>query len=233
MDTLLNRPNKDRTFCSSIKTSSYEQGTNKFEKELYSTLIELFLSCYDPAYSILDDKDKGLYILQKVTQISSFIDEKKDSHYDKYKYSKKFKSSLIQTGLQIDDSISSLLYFNDLFSVQTVVIDMTAKRYIITTDKRYKQYYITKKDDKWIHIDGIPAEATFNEGDFSDLESFFVMDFTSKNIHKPYLNGIGTYKVQDLQKMAKGMDICLEDNGKKKTKKRLYDNINMYQLNLL
>jgi len=233
MDALLTRPNKDRLYCSSIKASAYEQGSNKLEKELYSTLIELFLSCYDPAYSLLDDKDKELYILQKISQISSDIDERSDTYYDKFVYSKKFKASLIQTGLQINDSISTLLYFNDLFSVETVVIDHTTHKYIVTTGKKRNKFFITKVNDKWMHVESLPEDGSFIEGCFSDLDTFFVMDYKNKDIHKPYLGVLGTYKVHDLQNIAKDMNICLEVNGKKKTKKRLYDDINLYQLNLI
>jgi len=243
MDTLLTRPNKGTLYCSSIKSSDYVQGENKLEREQYSTLIELFLSCYDPAYSLLDHKDKELYILQKVTQISADIDERKDKLYDAFAYSKKFKPSLIQKGLQVNDSVSSLLYFNDLFSIETIVVNLTTHKYIVTTNKKRAKFCITKVNDKWMHLDGyeedglsedaISVNESFSEGSFSDLGDFLVMDYNDKHIHKPYLGPVGTYKVQELQDIAEGMNIPLDDNGKKKTKKRLYDEINVFQLNLI
>ena len=50
------------------------------------------------------------------------------------------------------------------------------------------------------------------------------------DIYVKYLKGIGNYKLDDLTKLAKEFNISLvSDKGKKKTKKILYDEINLYK----
>ena len=230
METLFDRPNKDKTFCSSINPSKYEQSYSKNDTELYSTLIELFLSRYDPAYSLLDDKEKELYILQKIASISSEIDEKSDTTYTNFNYCKKFKSSLIQTGLQINDSISSVLYLNDLYKITTVVIHGSTK--YTTSPKNYKNYYITKNKGKWMEITNIDQDK-FSEGSFDELGAMFVLDYPNIHIHQPFLKPIQNYKADELVKLAKELNISLTLDGKKKIKKQLYNDINICKLNLM
>ena len=53
-----------------------------------------------------------------------------------------------------------------------------------------------------------------------------------KDIYKKYLQPIGKYKIQELIDLANSMNIPLGVNGKKKVKAQLYDDINLYQLNI-
>ena len=49
--------------------------------------------------------------------------------YDKFNYTTKFKSSLIQTGLQTPNNLSSLLYLGDIYNVTSVIhIDSLKKK---------------------------------------------------------------------------------------------------------
>ena len=52
-------------------------------------------------------------------------------------------------------------------------------------------------------------------------------------IYKNYLKPLSSYKVADLQELATNCIISLDNHGKKKTKKTLYDEINLYHLNLI
>ena len=54
------------------------------------------------------------------------------------------------------------------------------------------------------------------------------------NIYKPFLGSISKYKMSDLEKMCKEMDISMVQKKmeKKKLKKELYDNLNLKHLNL-
>jgi hypothetical protein len=55
-----------------------------------------------------------------------------------------------------------------------------------------------------------------------------------KGIYNLHLDAIGKYKIDDLKKIATECNIDLKNNGKakNKTKSILYDEINMYKLDL-
>ena len=82
---------------------------------------------------------------------------------------------------------------------------------------------------KWSEL---TEEPPFTEGEFTCLGECVVLDVDTKDVYKKYLNPIGKYKAPELIEIAKSMNIPIETDGKKKVKKTLYDDINIYQLNL-
>jgi hypothetical protein len=67
----------------------------------------------------------------------------------------------------------------------------------------------------------------------SELNSILINDVIVDSIYKNYLKPISSYKASELQEIASNDSISLDTNGKKKTKKMLYDEINLYHLNLI
>ena len=88
---LLTKHDKGKTFCDSITTSSYLQdiqNSTKKSEPVYSTIVDLFFSCFDPHYSLIENKDKQLYVKQLLVSIATDIDEDKSNKYDNFNYLK-------------------------------------------------------------------------------------------------------------------------------------------------
>jgi RNA polymerase sigma-70 factor (ECF subfamily) len=56
-------------------------------------------------------------------------------------------------------------------------------------------------------------------------------DYKNLEAYATHLESISKYKSPELVDKAKSVNIPIESNGKKKVKKQLYDEINMYYLN--
>jgi len=231
MDLLFKNANT-KTFCDRINPSSYEQvSQTKHSNPVYPTVIELFLSRFDHHYSMIESKDKNLYIKQCILGIATGIDEDKSTKYDKFNYLKCMSPSLIQYGLQSVNSIAAVLYLSDIYNVTTHIHIVSTMKKVITTDKLRDPYNIIyTSNGKWSEV--ADSDDTFTVGTFSDLGECFILDVKTKDIYKKFLNPIGKYKAPELVDIAQGMGLSLDNNGKKKVKKELYDDINLHQLNL-
>ena len=229
---LLTRFTKDKVYCDRINESSYTQSkqTSKQTSLIFPTIIDLFFSCFDHHYSLIENKDKQLYVKQLLMSIATEIDEDKSNKYDNFNYLKCMNSTLIQQGLQSMNTVSCLLYLSDYYGVTTHVYVESLKSLIVTSDKARKEFNVHFKDNKWSELTGKLPD--YKQGEFKDLGEALVLDVKTKDIYKKYLNPIGKYKAPELIQIAKDMDIPLVKDGKKKVKKELYDDINLYQLNL-
>ena len=229
---LLTRFTKDKVYCDRINESSYTQSkqTSKQTSLIFPTIIDLFFSCFDHHYSLIENKDKQLYVKQLLMSIATEIDEDKSNKYDNFNYLKCMNSTLIQQGLQSMNTVSCLLYLSDYYGVTTHVYVESSKSLIVTSDKVRKTFYIHFKDNKWSELTGELPD--YKQGEFKDLGEAFVLDVKTKDIYKKYLNPISKYKSPELIQIAKDMGLPLVKDGKKKVKKELYDDINLYQLNL-
>ena len=70
-----------------------------------------------------------------------------------------------------------------------------------------------------------------NYGDIQELDTILTID-CSIYIRKPYLQNIGKYKVKDLQEICNKININIKnDKNKNKTKKELFDEINLKYYN--
>jgi len=179
---------------------------------------------------MIENRDKDLYIKQRVLDIATEIDEDKDNRYDNFNYLKSMNSTLIQQGLQSMNSISALLYLGDYYSVSFTIFLEGKGITIKTSDKVRKEFNIMyTTQGKWTGLDSPPK---YEVGEFKDLGLCFNMDVTTKDIYKKYLTPIGKYKSPELIEIAKSFGLPLMKDGKKKIKKELYDDINLYKLNL-
>jgi len=243
---LLSKYDKGRAYSDRISTSAYlQEGQllqefNMHQKSalsqevtennlVFPTIVDLFFSCFDHHYSLVENKDKQLYMKQLIMNIATEIDEDKSHKYDNFNYLKCMNSGLIQQGLQTMKTVSCLLYLSDYYGVTTHVYLGQSEQHINTSDKDRKEFNVLFKDNKWSELSSKP---NYKEGEFKSLGTGLVLDVTTKDIYKKYLNPIGKYKAPELVEIAKGMNLPLERDGKKKVKKEMYDDINFYQLNL-
>lgn len=223
----------DKEYTRKINESKYTQSCIK-QEDSYSTINELFLSLYDPNFSLLPSKEKSLYMKQKLLQIATDIDEKSRECYDKFNYNSKFRKNIIQRGLQLSSHLSTILYLNDFYGIKTVLVFKDTKFYYETTPKDKESVYFvyTQSNEKWSlgsenDIDG------FNKKSINELDIVIVNDVNTDTIYKNYLKPLSSYKVADLQELATNNKLSLEKAGKKKNKKSLYDEINLFHLNLI
>ena len=68
------------------------------------------------------------------------------------------------------------------------------------------------------------------ETSIGGLENILNCNVKGIDIYKKYLKTISHYKMDDLIKIAEELNIDIKKNGKKKTKKVLYDDINLSKM---
>ena len=227
---LLSKFTKDKIYSDRINPSSYEQGITIDTKPMFPSIIDLFFSVYDHHYILVENKDKQLYVKQRLMNIATEIDENKSHKYDNFNYLKCMNPTLIQQGLQAMNTVSALLYLSDYYGVTTHVYLQTPMLKVVTSEKNRTVFNIVYTSGcKWSEIDVL---TDYKEGSFKDLGLGLTLDVKTRDIYKKYLNPIGKYKSPELIEIAKEMNLPLDNNGKKKVKKELYDDINLYQLNL-
>jgi hypothetical protein len=220
-----------KVFTDTINTSKYIQTTIELNNSIkFPSLIELFFYYYDHHFQLIDTKDKDLYIKQRLMELATDIDENKQDSYKKYNYNKYMNISTIQQGLQMMNTVSSMLYLSDLYNINTVIYLEGTSYKILTSDKTRKPLHIMYTcDGKWCKLDDIPD---YSVSDFCELGVCLQLDVKTKDIYNRYLNPIGKYKLPELIKLANERGISTDINGKKKVKKVLYDEINLYELNV-
>ena len=224
MDFLENIRYKQK-YTTSINESKYTQSTMNVINNIhdnsnsYKTLEELIIYTYDHN-SLLNDNTK-LYIEQFKLKLATDIDEKSSDKYDNYKYSKKMKKNLIQNGLQQIDTISTIIYLGDIFSID-IIIKSNDNYYQLVNRKR-DIFYVEFKDGLWRSIE--KCEYTLNTSE--DLQNILDYNIKIDDIYIKYLKSISNYKIQELMDIAQKHNIDIKINGKKRTKLDLYNEINI------
>lgn len=224
MDILKNIKYKQK-YCSSILDSKYIQSsttvTNVYDlNNSYKTLEELIIYTYN-YNSILND-NTNLYIDKCKLKLATDIEENKEKYYDKYNYSKKMKINLIQNGLQKSDTLSTVIYMSDIYSIDILI--KINNNYYKLTDKNRDIFFVEYSDNLWRSIKECKYETIQSNDDLKDIIDF---NINLSDIYNKYLKAISNYKMQDLITIAQELNIDISKNNKKKIKKELYDDINM------
>ena len=200
------------------------------KKKIFKTLEELLLFTYD--YNSMLQENPKIYIDKRKIELATFIDEHTEKTYDNFNYDKKFSKRLIQQGLQETDSLSSILYICDLYNIAIVLYDKYNNKYYKLSQKEKPLVYI----EYYNHSFRIMEDPT---NDFKDikyetsiggLENILNCNVKGIDIYKKYLKAISHYKMEDLIKIAEELNVEVKKNGKKKTKKVLYDDINLFKM---
>ena len=225
MDFVEQFSKNNNNFSQKIKASKYIESLNKIiAKEKIEDICEIIIGKNDLFYGTLSKKyEKEKYINDKKLELASKINIS-----DKEKYIKKWKTNIIQNGFQSTNSLSSILYMNDYYKINCVIFNKEDNIYYQTTLKEYPKLFCTYENGSWKNLDienDIPSNLST---DISDLKTILNMDINTIFILQPYLENISKYKIKDLEKISLEKDISLiKDNGKKKIKKELYDDINL------
>ena len=209
-------------FADKIKDSIFIEG-NKKEISIKGKkdICELLIGENEIEYQSLDDNHKEQFIQNKKIEIAS----QWTSHG---KYSKKFTSSIINSGLQEQNHLSSILYLNEHYKINCIILNELTNNYYQTTVKDYPKITCVYKNNTWFLNNDI-LQKNIEYSCISDLKEIITFD-CDPQIYKPYLKSISNYKIKDLEDICNSLEfnIPLKDkDGKKKLKAILYNEINL------
>lgn len=219
---------KKTEYSKKINLNKYSEG-NRDEKdsfEGYSSILDPILKIKD--YDFISSEINDFSINKKNIDIATIIDNDNDWNN---KYNKKFKKSLICAGLQKKRHFSSLLYYNEFYKINIIILNISINKYYKTCLKKYQDIIISYDNNKFNLYEGDLKDKE-ESYDLCDLKNIFEMDIDSNFIYNKFLPSISSLKLDDLVSYAKEFNInLLNEKGKKKTKKDLYDEINLFKLN--
>ena len=198
--------------------------TKKEMSKKYKSIYELILSIKDNEYHILEMKEKDKYVSDEKIVLCSEADDK----YNTYNFNKKISKSLICSNLQKykDNLLSLILFYNDYFKINLIICH--DNKYYKSGLKNFENIYIKYIKNGWI-IQEMNSENIKYEN-ILDLKYCIELDIKTNFIYKLHLKAISNYKVDELINIANELNIDLNKNGKKKIKKELYDEINLFKL---
>ena len=238
--------NKTNDYSRKIAENKYTQSVAKTEdiKSLittdtksiisvknFNTLFELLLSIKDVNYCLLENNEKDKYVSDQKIHLCSTIDD----NYDNFNFNKKLLSkSLICANLQKKDNVLSLiLFYNEYYKINIIFYNKSSNNVYKTGLKDYEKVFITYYNKKWVIIEekDMNASESGTYSDINELNTILDIDLKTNNVYNQYLKAMSNYKLPDLVEEAGKCDISLnKNNGKKKTKKELYDEINSIKL---
>ena len=202
---------------------------NKYKdiNKYYSSFDELIISFKEADYLLSENKE--LFLNKIKLDIANLLDEDKIQYYDKYNYSKKFNTNVIQSGLQDINMLSTLIYLSDYYNINVFIYHKLGNEYYNYIDKNEKNVYVIYDNTGWTLSD---TNFDLDKIDILSMHAFTKQAFINnnlknKNVYKSHLQPISKYKMDELIKIAEENNVLLVDkNGKKKIKQKLYDDIN-------
>lgn len=174
---------------------------------------------------IISNMDSQYVSPQEHSKIPSYKIEL-SSNYNSKLYLRNFTQSLVEQGLQEENSFSSILFLNDHYKINCIIHNVETDKYYKTGLKNYHSLICDYQSDKWtLSENPLPEDVQYSN--LSDIK-VLKMDIDTNNIYKTKLLSIQKYKLSDLEDLAKENNICiLNAQQKKKKKKELYDDINL------
>ena len=238
MDIFNELKTKNNNYSDKITTNKYTQtftllkDTKTIQKVLseniFASIFELVLSIKDVNYCILENKEKNKYVSDKKLELCSKI----DVDYDILNFNKKVLSkTTICANLQKKDNMLSLiLFYNEFYKINLIIYNKSSNKFYKSGLKNYDNIYITYDNKKWIINDNINNDDN-NYSDINELSTILDIDMKTNFVYNSYLKSLSNYKLDDLVNIANECNISLtNENGKKKTKKDLYEEINLIKL---
>ena len=223
--------NSSFDYSKKIEVSKYTQCINQDldidDTKYFKSIFELILSIKDFNYDILDKEEVDNYVKTQILNLCNIV----DTEYDNYNFNKKILSKLmICNNLQINkDTLSLILFYNEYYKINLIIFNKDSNKFYKTGLKDYEKVYISYYDKKWHIINEVDDSCEYS--DINELSNVFDIDVKTNFIYNTYLKAISNYKADDLITIANECNINLiKDNGKKKTKKELYDEINLIKL---
>lgn len=227
---ILKLSTSDATYCDSIQVSNYQQTTASLKQPKITSFVncaDLLIATFDPTASVLSGSELVDYCLQRRLEIATQIDEQKETTYDRYHYHKQMKPNVIQMGLQTKNSLSSVLYLSNVYKLSPTMISMSSQTQVLLNQTNQTPCAILFQNGRFQIISDLPP---FQEGSYENLSEYFVLDVKNLQIYQPYLEPISKYKMNELIEIADKRCISITNGTKKKVKKDLYNDINVYEL---
>lgn len=215
-------------YAKKIKESVFIEGKKKVtEIKGSKDICEIIIGNNVIDYQSLDDNMKKQFIVDKKLSYASSIDMF-DKDKSKNPFIRKWNLKLIQNGLQKENHLSSIIYLNELFKINTIIYNHDSKTYYQTTYKNYERFYCIYKNNSWFFMEPSNQQKNITFSDTKELETILTFDIDTLMIYKPFLDPLSKYKVKELEDLAKNYNISVTNQaGKKKLKKELYDEINL------
>ena len=223
--------NSNNTYSKKINECKYTQ--NIYVKEVenikttYNSIYECILSQKDIPYQLLNSNEKDDYVKQHLLDLCNII----DTDYDTFNLNKKVlsKQKLCRNLQGNKNVLSSILFYNEYFKLNIIIFNNSTDKFYKTGLKNYDNLYISCSDKKWEIHESVEDHKEYS--DISELSSVIEIDMKDNFIYNSYLKAISNYKADDLINIANELNLNLnKDNGKKKTKKELYDEINLIKM---
>ena len=220
MELIRDFGNLNNTYTKKIKITKYTEGENLVvEKKGVKDICEIIISQNVQEYDTVQKNHRENFVTNKKLEVADEV--KKDE-----KYNRSFSPKLIQTGLQNTNYLSSILYMNEIYKINTVIYNSTTSKYYPTSLMDYPKLYCEYKGNTWFQKEeNIEGKLPFNP--ITELSEILTID-TDIMIFKSKLEPLSKYKVKDLEKMCSEKGISIQKKGgKKKLKKELYDELSM------
>ena len=212
-------------YTKKINNSKYTEGKKVVKEKGVDDICEIIIGNNEIEYESCDPLQKNSFVINKKLEIASNV-------VKNTKYSKKFTVPLIQKGLQGKNLLSSVLYLNEYYKVNCIIYNKDTDEYYQTSLKNYDPLYCIYKNNSWFRSNAyIDIKKLQNYGhfyDISSLENILTLDHPDIYIYKPFLLALSKYKAKELEVIAGQEGVSLtNEEGKKKIKKQLYDEINL------
>jgi hypothetical protein len=217
---------KKAEYSKKITQNKYSEGKTEINSsDGYSSILAPILKVKD--YDFVSNEITDFFINKKNIEIATIADN--DDNWNN-KFNKKFKKQVICAGLQKKRHFSSVLYYNEYYNINIIILNISINKYYKTCLKNYQDIIIAYDTNKFILYDGDLKDK--EESELNYLNNIFEMDVDCNFIYNKFLPSLSSLKLEDLVTHAKEFKIdLLNDKGKKKTKKDLYEEINLFKLN--
>jgi len=208
-------------YSTKIKDSIYLEKAKQVEVKGIKDICEVIIGANEIEYQSISTSEKSKFVMDKKLDIASNL-------LKNAKYTKKFSQSLIQNGLQSINHFSSVLYLNEFYKVNCIIYNKDTGEYYQTSIKNYEPLYCVYRNNSWFQVNDMIDSENLKFAEITTLSSVLTLDYPSLFIYQPFLESLSKYKVKELEEIAVNEGISLvNDKGKKKIKKDLYDEINL------
>tara|TARA_B100000787_G_C16110451_1_gene257819 strand:+ start:41 stop:745 length:705 start_codon:yes stop_codon:yes gene_type:complete len=220
-------------FSKKIIDNKYTQSVNQIldvdNTKYFNSIFELILSIKDFNYEIINKEETLDYVKTQILNLCNIV----DSDYNNYNLNKKLLSkNTICNNLQLNkDTLSLILFYNEYYKINLIIFNKSNSLFYKTGLKDYEKVYISYHDKKWFITSSEDVEDPGEYSDISELKNIVDIDIKHNFIYNAFLKAISNYKAEELITIANECEIgLLKTNGKKKNKRDLYDEINLFKL---
>lgn len=222
MELIVDFQHLNNEYSKKIQTIKYTEGEKVIiEKVGVKDICELIIGDNELEYNNIEKSHHNSFIVNKKLEIAGNVQKNN-------KYNKNFTVKVIQNGLQELNYLSSILYLNEFYKIHCIIYNSNTEKFYHTSFKDYPKVVCVYKNNSWFIDDNI--EVKDKNHDIQELSNVLTID-CNIIIFKTFLGPLSKYKITDLEEFCKERGIItLKTNGKKKLKKELYDEINLYEI---